>query len=277
MFRNVIVVPRQVRLSGVSAEGGREMFLQTITLNKQVADNVEKDYRNFVTTEEISEKYNIPKTYIGVILRSRDVPLTRRRREPKKYKKEENGNFGAQLKESDEKLLQIIMEYPQVKLFKGERIKDIVFARLGIGRDEALTYREVGKQFGISHERVRQLYEGAAKTARFRVGAYKANLTKQENKEQFSAPIVNNSQNAEKETYAYNPQSVYNDVDVLLVSGLSIRAFNGLRRAGIEYVEDLCKMKESELLKIRCLGQTSLKDIIYHLNKHGLSLRSDND
>lgn len=42
----------------------------------------------------------------------------------------------------------------------------------------------------------------------------------------------------------------------------SERTTNALRSAGINYLTDLTKKKKSELLKIKNLGQVSLKEIV---------------
>jgi DNA-directed RNA polymerase subunit alpha len=53
---------------------------------------------------------------------------------------------------------------------------------------------------------------------------------------------------------------------------LSVRAGNCLEAANIETVGDLVKMTESDLLKIRSFGKTSLREIRRKLADMGLSL-----
>lgn len=58
---------------------------------------------------------------------------------------------------------------------------------------------------------------------------------------------------------------------------LSVRSFNCLKRAGINTVEDLCNKTESEMMKIRNLGNKSLIEVHERLEAMGLSLRKDSE
>lgn len=58
---------------------------------------------------------------------------------------------------------------------------------------------------------------------------------------------------------------------------LSVRSFNCLKRAGINTVEDLCNKTESEMMKIRNLGNKSLVEVHEILEAMGLSLRKDSE
>ena len=58
---------------------------------------------------------------------------------------------------------------------------------------------------------------------------------------------------------------------------LSVRSFNCLKRAGINTDEDLCNKTESEMMKIRNLGNKSLVEVHERLEAMGLSLRKDSE
>ncbi len=58
---------------------------------------------------------------------------------------------------------------------------------------------------------------------------------------------------------------------------LSVRAFNCLKRANINTVEDLISKTEDEMMKVRNLGRKSLDEVIDKLNKLGFALRSNDD
>lgn len=58
---------------------------------------------------------------------------------------------------------------------------------------------------------------------------------------------------------------------------LSVRSFNCLKRAGINTVEDLCNKTESEMMKIRNLGNKSLVEVHERLEAMGLGLRKDSE
>ncbi len=53
----------------------------------------------------------------------------------------------------------------------------------------------------------------------------------------------------------------------------SVRAYNCLKRANIDTVQDLINHKESEVTKIRNLGKKSLKEVIDKVEELGLSFR----
>ena len=53
----------------------------------------------------------------------------------------------------------------------------------------------------------------------------------------------------------------------------SVRAYNCLKRAGINTVQDLISKKESEVTKIRNLGKKSLKEVIDKVKEMGLKFR----
>lgn len=56
---------------------------------------------------------------------------------------------------------------------------------------------------------------------------------------------------------------------------LSVRAYNCLKRAAINNVQDLVNKTENEMMKIRNLGKKSLKEIMDKVKDMGLSFRND--
>ncbi len=59
--------------------------------------------------------------------------------------------------------------------------------------------------------------------------------------------------------------------------GLSVRSFNCLKRAGIDTVGELVSYTESEMLKIRNLGEKSLEEVLTKLEENDLSLKADDE
>ena len=55
----------------------------------------------------------------------------------------------------------------------------------------------------------------------------------------------------------------------------SVRAYNCLKRAGINTMQDLVNRKESDMMKIRNLGKKSLKEVLDKVKEMGLSFRDD--
>jgi len=56
---------------------------------------------------------------------------------------------------------------------------------------------------------------------------------------------------------------------------LSVRAYNGLRRAGIHTLGDIANLTEDELRAIRNIGGRTLSEIKDLLNSYELSLKSE--
>lgn len=53
---------------------------------------------------------------------------------------------------------------------------------------------------------------------------------------------------------------------------LSVRSFNCLKRAGVITVEDLLKMTDEDLMKVRNLGRKSLEEVIHKIESLGFKL-----
>lgn len=58
---------------------------------------------------------------------------------------------------------------------------------------------------------------------------------------------------------------------------LSVRSFNCLKRAGVLTVEDLVKLTEEDLMKVRNLGRKSLKEVIHKIESLGFNLRESDE
>ena len=55
----------------------------------------------------------------------------------------------------------------------------------------------------------------------------------------------------------------------------SVRAYNCLKRANINTLQDLTQKSENEMMKIRNLGKKSLKEVIDKVKEMGFSFRSE--
>ena len=58
---------------------------------------------------------------------------------------------------------------------------------------------------------------------------------------------------------------------------LSVRAYNCLRRAGIDTTEDLCSRTPNQMLRIRDLGRKTLEEIMEKMEQNGLKFRTGVD
>jgi DNA-directed RNA polymerase subunit alpha len=51
---------------------------------------------------------------------------------------------------------------------------------------------------------------------------------------------------------------------------LSVRAYNCIKRAGINTVEDLCNMTAEDMMKVKNLGRKCLEEVIEAMKANGL-------
>jgi len=58
---------------------------------------------------------------------------------------------------------------------------------------------------------------------------------------------------------------------------LSVRAYNCLKRAGINNVSELVTKNQEDMMKVRNLGRKSLEEVEQKLNMLGLGLRPNED
>ena len=58
---------------------------------------------------------------------------------------------------------------------------------------------------------------------------------------------------------------------------LSVRAYNCLRRAGIDTTEELCSRTSNQMIRIRDLGRKTLEEIIEKMEQNGLKFRTEVD
>ena len=58
---------------------------------------------------------------------------------------------------------------------------------------------------------------------------------------------------------------------------LSVRAFNCLKRAGVNTVADLINKSPDEMMKVRNLGKKALEEVIWKLQSLGFDLSKDDD
>ena len=58
---------------------------------------------------------------------------------------------------------------------------------------------------------------------------------------------------------------------------LSVRAFNCLKRAGVNSVGDLINKSPEEMMKVRNLGKKSLEEVMSKLEALGFNLHSDDE
>ena len=58
---------------------------------------------------------------------------------------------------------------------------------------------------------------------------------------------------------------------------LSVRSYNCLKRAGINSVQELAKLDEADLMRVRNLGKKSMDEVRQKLASLGLKLKNNED
>ena len=58
---------------------------------------------------------------------------------------------------------------------------------------------------------------------------------------------------------------------------LSVRSYNCLKRAGINSVQELANLDETDLMRVRNLGKKSMEEVRQKLASLGLKLKSNED
>ena len=118
---------------------------------------------------------------------------------------------------------------------------------------EGKTYREIGEIFHLSTSRIQQI------TARSKRKLRHPSRTKYL---KFGIAEI------EKRKTKIDPATAIEDLN------LSYRAFNCLKRAGINTVKDIICMGSTELANIRNLGKISYHEVVSALGQSGISLES---
>lgn len=123
-------------------------------------------------------------------------------------------------------------------------------------RDQ-MRMNEIGERYGIQAEWVRQIKDKAIRRIRHPSRLKYLNLGLAE---------VERLQPPEGKPF------VKRTIDEL---DLSVRAFNGVLRAGVRTIEDLTRLSRSDLMKVRNMGVRTISEIETKLKDKGLSLRPD--
>lgn len=153
-----------------------------------------------------------------------------------------------------------------------------------------LTLREIGKQQNVTQERIRQI---SAKALRKLRSSQRKNKLLSVSFEELQNKINEYSDLESKYNLLQNAYFVISDekansksmeelaeIAINLQSQIeyldfSVRTFNCLRRAGITTLSDLVSKTETEVRKIRNLGNKCVGEILYTLKKLNLNLKGE--
>lgn len=172
-------------------------------------------------------------------------------------------------------------------------LSDREYKILQLRYGEGLTLEETGKILSITRERVRQIESKALlKLRKQKETILCADLMEEEKMlverheniirqlrehVDFLTELLNWLEQRplyEDEFLSLKGQQVYDDRPIEDLD-FSIRAYNCLRRAGIEKVGDFKKFSVEELMKIRNLGRKSLREIVFKLQENGIRLKEN--
>lgn len=92
--------------------------------------------------------------------------------------------------------------------------------------------------------------------------------------EQLRKRTIKNKNNEEKKTITEKKKEEDEEVVYVEDLGLSIRARNSLKRAGINYLGDLANITEEKLMKTRNLGKKSFEEIVAKMQEFGIYFKA---
>lgn len=170
-----------------------------------------------------------------------------------------------------------------------DREKAVLDRRYGLTSGESETLETIGNDIGLSNDRIRQIGETALRKLRrtccrtvLTLGLKAANhkqalqenlqKTNLKNIEDEFKTLVDEEQNRHANTLQQIASNTYTETlktvcESIRIGDLNItvRAYNCLLRANITNLYDLLRYDENQLRKVRNLGQSSLKEILYVL------------
>jgi predicted DNA-binding protein YlxM (UPF0122 family) len=268
-------------------------------INNYIALEMQKLYYAGENTMSISKKYKMPHVFVSIILRTLDTKM----RETKTiirnkaqnrlkeieadfelYKRGEirkndllqkyNASYDWYLryskkfncfqpaerirysKDENEILVALTLlggeiESEYFKNDQNNRNIDIIAMKLGLGNySKRHSLQEIASKYVISRERVRQIIKAGKKIIQREL--------KMQKKQEESENLAQNALNKTK-------QDIQIDIEYL---DLSVRAYNALRRSGIETIVDIFSFGLEKLINIRCVGISTHLEIIQKLKAY---------
>lgn len=147
---------------------------------------------------------------------------------------------------------------------------------------EGKTLQAIGQKLGITRERVRQILAIAMKKFTRYICSYEAKQKTERDfadrhafREQLIEEYKKNGVITDDMTFEFGELKVGKRHDygaTIDDLGLSVRSRNCLVRGGVKYVNELINYHESDLLKFRCMGRKSVREIRERLQELGLDL-----
>lgn len=146
------------------------------------------------------------------------------------------------------------------------------------------TFEEIGKEFGFTRERIRQINEKAIKKLKlFKKYFYggKWCLMEELAKEEYQKYLETQKSywkyESAKQYILQYESGVFLPIREQKIENLDLtmRTYNCLKRAGIRTIDDLLNFSYYDLIKIRNLGRKSMKEILDTIHDLGLVLKGE--
>lgn len=141
-------------------------------------------------------------------------------------------------------------------------------------RKSGITFKLEGDEYLTDKER--QQIEEIKKNIQLQNGDLHQNLGKlKEIQEQLRTRTIENKKNEEKKTITEKKKEENKEEELYVEDlGLSIRPYNCLKRAGINYLGDLANITEEQFRKTRNLGKSSFEEIVAKMQEFGISFKT---
>ena len=136
-----------------------------------------------------------------------------------------------------------------------------------------MTLEDIAKELHVTRERVRQIEARAIRILRRRESLnhwllvpMERLLEAQKERDELKLKLITSGRTEE-----LKPESNLKSVGIDEMD-LSVRAYNCLRRAGIDTLADLQKMTREDLMKVRNMGRKSLEEIVMKAKDFGITI-----
>ena len=146
------------------------------------------------------------------------------------------------------------------------------------------TFEEIGREFGITRERIRQIQEKAIKKLKlFKKYFYDGKwclmeeLAKEEHQKYLETQKSYWKYESAKQYILQYESGVFLPIREQKIENLdlSMRSYNCLKRIGIRTIGDLLNFTYNDLIKIRNLGRKSMKEILDKIHDLGLVFKGE--
>lgn len=218
---------------------------------------IESDYITGMPLSEIAEKYNMSKTNISVIMMRNGITRPNYR-----------------MTKTDKELIEIIDKFKDTNVdiyaLMTDRERNVVNQRLR----QHLTYEEIASKYDVTKERIRQILNRALRQAKKSIVAHQAEVVRKENEKKLLE--LKEKQQQAKQVYENTQKEILSkDIDVIWIEDMdfSVRAYNCLKRRGINSLGELILYSEDDIRKIKYLGLKTLEEIKAKLEEFGLHLK----